>query len=297
MNDLTVPRPLSPSLELLSSKEQIEAEIDKGIQHFKHGGVPKGLCVIYGIVCIVTGMAYIGQTYDKERGVRGRLKRHMLKKSQCRYISRALRKYGFMNFKCVVLNVCSAKKSIRNAAEAFAIARYNTLAPNGNNLQKGGSDSSPSVVSNAKHRATCATPEHKAKMAPVMEKTRSPAAVAKRTASYKETAATAEFKKKKRDIQLKLWQNQEYAQNITDKRDKSLREKLEVLRSQASPLPPVEERKIGAYYIDENDQLRRWRKGGKLDKLTIEVFEKERVRARAKNKRRRESQGPREEEG
>lgn len=291
IKEAAAPRPLSPSLQPLSSREQIEAEINKGIQHYKHGGVPKGLCVIYAIVCIVTGMAYIGQTYDRTRGVRGRFKRHMLKKSKCRYISRALQRYGSVKFRCVVVNVCSAKKSTRNAAEVAAIARYNTLAPSGYNLQEGGSDSSPSAVSNAKHKATCAAPEFKAKMAPVVVKSHSAEANAKRVKSYKETAATPEFKTKKSDIQSKLWKNQEYVQNITDKRDISLREKLDVLRSQASPLPPVEERTLGAYYIDDKNQLRRWRKGSRLDKLTIEVFEKERVRARAKNKRKREGHG------
>lgn len=88
--------------------------------------------------------------------------------------------------------------------------------------------------------------------------------------------------------QRKVWHREEYRAKITAARDVSLAEKMKKLRGMAKPLPPVEERILGAYYIDPEGLLRRWRKGGKLDKLPHEQFMKERERAKVKNKRKRD---------
>jgi hypothetical protein len=61
--------------------------------------------------------------------------------------------------------------------------------------------------------------------------------------------------------------------------------KLAMLRKDALPLPPPSKRVVATYYISTNNVLCRWRADSRLDYLSIEHFAKERVRARAKDKR------------
>lgn len=231
---------------------------------------------------------YVGQTANS---LHKRMQTHDAKTSSCTILRKALDVHGLHNFTIQRLQHWIPRDQL-NDAEMYWVDKMDTWK-NGYNCGPGGD--SGNVMKDAgvqaRHKASHNTPEYKAKMAPVIEKSHSPEANAKRVESYKATAATQEFKDKKHDIQVKLWQDPAYAQKITDARDVSLREKLEALRAQAWPLPPVEGRVLGEYYIDDQDQLRRWRKGSRLDILTIEVFEKERVRARAKNKRVREAAG------
>ena len=276
------------SAKEISARQRIHQELDHSLQKFMYLPMPIGMCIIYAIINLVNGKCYIGQTRNK-KGLKDRIRMHFKPSSPCIWIRNAVQHYGKHSFEVVVLELCSAEQTVRDAREEAAIAKYETLAPKGYNLQDGGSTSSPTEASSEKHRRTCGTAEWKvAQSARMKEIQNNPVVKATKIASYKKTALTPEFKEMKSKSQRKVWHREEYRAKITAARDVSLAEKMKKLRGMAKPLPPVEERILGAYYIDPEGLLRRWRKGGKLDKLTHEQFMKERERAKVKNKRKRD---------
>jgi group I intron endonuclease len=94
-----------------------------------------------GFIYIIHGpneKKYIGQT---KNSVEKRYKihcRHALKQtSRCTYLHRAMIKYGIENFKCEVVE--ENDDDLLDELEIFYIDFFNTLFPNGYNLQTGGS--------------------------------------------------------------------------------------------------------------------------------------------------------------
>jgi len=81
-------------------------------------------------------MIYIGQTI---MDFKERVKHHFSKKSNCRYLSNALLKYGKDNFKFEIICICFDEDI--NRFEEDYIKRYNTIVPNGYNLKSGGNSS------------------------------------------------------------------------------------------------------------------------------------------------------------
>lgn len=103
---------------------------------------------LYKITNTITGKSYIGQawcflTNGTKRGSENRIKEHIRsasddpkKKKTCRYLKSALKKYGVEQFVFKTIHLC--EKSKLDYFETKYIRHFNTLAPNGYNLQTGG---------------------------------------------------------------------------------------------------------------------------------------------------------------
>ena len=83
---------------------------------------------------------YIGQVNEK-KGINERWKQHIRSASSnpekgCRFLNRAILKYGENNFH--IEKICKVNSKVKDITEQFCISFYKTLAPNGYNLQKGG---------------------------------------------------------------------------------------------------------------------------------------------------------------
>lgn len=78
-------------------------------------------------------MKYVGQTLDLDR----RISNHLSPSSNCRYLKRALGKYGFENFELAIVERCELEKDA-NEREKYWILELGTMAPEGYNLKEGG---------------------------------------------------------------------------------------------------------------------------------------------------------------
>lgn len=100
---------------------------------------------IYKIIA-PNNKAYIGQVTEflkngKEKGIKGRWSQHcssakLNSKKGCVYLNNAINKYKPENFKIIKLMKCNL--NVIDLFEELFIKTHNTLAPNGYNLQKGG---------------------------------------------------------------------------------------------------------------------------------------------------------------
>ena len=79
-----------------------------------------------------SGKAYIGQTICP---IEERLKKHQMPSSGCKAISRAIKKYGWENFK---KEWYKCPDEDLNFDEELLVEKIGTLAPNGYNLKEGG---------------------------------------------------------------------------------------------------------------------------------------------------------------
>ena len=85
---------------------------------------------------MVNGKQYVGQT---TRTLEQRWKEHCRKSSQCTYLHYAIKKYGKENFKVEQIDIALDKEEL-DYKEQQHIKCYNTLAPNGYNLNTGGAE-------------------------------------------------------------------------------------------------------------------------------------------------------------
>lgn len=92
---------------------------------------------MYGIIYKITnksnGNSYIGKT---TKSLEERFKRHC-RENGCTAIRRAIKKYGKNTFEIKILAKCETLKEM-NHREQYCIKLFNTLAPNGYNLNNGG---------------------------------------------------------------------------------------------------------------------------------------------------------------
>ena len=106
--------------------------------------------MVYGVVYLiwnmVNGKKYVGQTITFDK----RINEH---KYGDQYIDRAIKKYGWENFRCGVIRSCSSKAEM-DYWEKFFIAALKSKKPNGYNCTDGGEG-----IVGLKH-----TPEHNAKI-------------------------------------------------------------------------------------------------------------------------------------
>ena len=102
--------------------------------------------VIYLLLNTINGKIYVGQTTN----LRNRITAH---KCTDQYVDRAIRKYGWENFRCYVIKNCASKAEM-DTWEKFFIILLNTKNPNGYNLTDGGEG----IVGLER------TPEHNAKI-------------------------------------------------------------------------------------------------------------------------------------
>jgi group I intron endonuclease len=87
-----------------------------------------------------SGKSYIGQVIEK-KGVRERWNQHVRtafhdKSQGSTALNSAILKYGRENFQ--VETLCKVRQNLKDNVESFCIAFFKTLAPNGYNLQTGG---------------------------------------------------------------------------------------------------------------------------------------------------------------
>lgn len=90
--------------------------------------------IIYKITNKISGKCYIGQTINR---VSNRFYRH--KNDSSFPIGKAIKKYGITNFDFEI--ICSTwNRENLNALERYFISHYNSISPNGYNLEYGGTD-------------------------------------------------------------------------------------------------------------------------------------------------------------
>lgn len=90
--------------------------------------------VIYLIRNLINGKCYIGKTINLKR----RIYEHFMAYSEgCKFLSRAIKKYGKENFSVEILHE-GIIPELLNDFEIQAIKEYNTKAPHGYNLNEGG---------------------------------------------------------------------------------------------------------------------------------------------------------------
>ena len=88
---------------------------------------------IYKIVKKATNKICIGQTIQD---LDERWRQHKQKKSNCRYLKAAMKKYGMDNFEFKLICICF--DSDLDKYECYYMNKYDTIVPNGYNLRQGG---------------------------------------------------------------------------------------------------------------------------------------------------------------
>lgn len=99
--------------------------------------------IIYKITNKITGLIYIGQT---KKSINIRFKEHCKKSNCCRRLKHSIQKYGKENFDVKIIYICSSLEEM-NEKEVFFIKKFNSLHPNGYNLDSGGKNKIPSAES------------------------------------------------------------------------------------------------------------------------------------------------------
>jgi group I intron endonuclease len=91
--------------------------------------------VIYKITNLINGKIYIGQTNNFDR----RWAEHKLnaKSKPKQLIEQAINKYGVDNFLCELVDECYSQEEA-NVKEPQNIVKYNSIYPNGYNIEAGG---------------------------------------------------------------------------------------------------------------------------------------------------------------
>ena len=87
---------------------------------------------IYGIINLVNGKIYVGQT---QRTLKERIAEH---KHGGLYVDKAIRKYGWENFRAEVIEECTTLEEL-DERERFWIAEFDCIYPKGYNRTAGGS--------------------------------------------------------------------------------------------------------------------------------------------------------------
>lgn len=85
----------------------------------------------------VNGKCYVGQTIQEPNKRFNQHRHHANYEENGMIVSRAIEKYGWCNFEKYILQVCERQDDLDNA-ERYWIERYNSLAPNGYNIDRGG---------------------------------------------------------------------------------------------------------------------------------------------------------------
>lgn len=104
--------------------------------------------IIYQAINLVNGKSYIGKTKTPlEKRKWGHL--NNAKKGVKSAFYNAIRKYGEENFKFIILDELKLHRSdVLNHKEKYYISLFNTVAPNGYNMTKGGDGNDGSIKPN-----------------------------------------------------------------------------------------------------------------------------------------------------
>lgn len=93
--------------------------------------------VIYKITNLINGNRYIGQTVSKLKTRWSQHINYALKRKGLSVLALAIQKYGKENFEITIIVHCDSIEEM-NHREQYYIRLFNTLAPNGYNLDSGG---------------------------------------------------------------------------------------------------------------------------------------------------------------
>jgi group I intron endonuclease len=91
---------------------------------------------IYMIKNKLDNKCYIGQTIEKDVNTRWRAHKRNMNSDGCRVLYNAFRKYGLDNFDFKI--ICISFDEFLDALEIDYISKFNSIAPNGYNLESGG---------------------------------------------------------------------------------------------------------------------------------------------------------------
>lgn len=103
--------------------------------------------IVYKLTNQLNDKSYIGQTIGS---LERRWYYHCRKtRNHCIYLANAIKKYGKENFNRIILRGCNTIEEL-NFWEPFYIKLFNTLSPNGYNLQLGGDNHETSLETRSK---------------------------------------------------------------------------------------------------------------------------------------------------
>lgn len=102
--------------------------------------------IIYKITNKITGKIYIGQT---KSSLKRRFNQHCEKRNTT-VISMAIKKYGRENFQCEILHENILTLEELNQKEIESILKYDSISPNGYNVEYGGNQSPQSEATRLK---------------------------------------------------------------------------------------------------------------------------------------------------
>ena len=91
---------------------------------------------IYMIKNKIDAKCYIGQTIEKDVNTRWNKHKRSLNSDGCRALYNTFRKYGIENFDFKI--ICISFDEALDDLEVFYISKFNSIAPNGYNLEGGG---------------------------------------------------------------------------------------------------------------------------------------------------------------
>ena len=95
--------------------------------------------VVYYMLNTINGKMYVGQT---KQAFKRRIAEHKRDSKKRKVgVDAAIRKYGWENFRCIVIKNCASKAEM-DKWEKFFIILLNTKSPNGYNLTDGGEGTS-----------------------------------------------------------------------------------------------------------------------------------------------------------
>jgi group I intron endonuclease len=103
---------------------------------------------IYKITNLVNNKVYIGQSTRVSRVIERKYK------GSGKVIHLAIKKYGWENFKVEILEYAENQNELNDKEPAY-IKHYNSLAPNGYNIKKGGAQGGPGNKFSEESRAKC----------------------------------------------------------------------------------------------------------------------------------------------
>lgn len=115
--------------------------------------------VIYLLINKINGKKYIGQTIQS---LRKRMKAHFNYKFANSLIDREIARYGKANFKIYIVKRCTSVEEL-NTLECFYIKKFNTLIPNGYNVELGGNNKGQTEYEKEKQRKRFKDPIYKSK--------------------------------------------------------------------------------------------------------------------------------------
>jgi group I intron endonuclease len=183
---------------------------------------------IYLVTNKITGKHYVGQTLQTDINTRWNQHKRLCTAMLGRCILSAYQKYGINNFDFKIICICF--DTACNELEEYYINKFNTLAPNGYNLQTGGNNSKHSeetkalMSRNRKGKGlNCVTEE--------MRQTRIGRFAGEKNPNFGKIISD-EQKKKISDGMKKVWrEKKEVGFTLTDKQLEALKKGQKRLRS------------------------------------------------------------------